>query len=139
MINEEPRNKVADHSTVTKVTRITLPIAPISINTLYSIYKGRKLLTKSGRRWREKVDPILAALNLTYSEPVGISVEVWPKAARKFDIDNVSKAILDALQRNDILENDDLVYYLILEKHDKHPAKPGGEIWVDIWPYTPRL
>ena len=139
MIREEPRTQVAHYNTVTKVTRITIPIAPISINTLYSIYKGRKLITKSGRRWRDQVDPILAALNLTYSEPVGIRVEVWPKAARKFDVDNVSKAILDSLQRNGILEDDDLVYYLTLEKHDKHPAKPGGEIWVDIWPYAPRL
>lgn len=132
------RNQIAMHNEVTNVTKITLPIAPISINTLYSFYKGRKLLTKSGRRWREKVDPILAMVGVNYTEPVGVRLEVWPKAARPFDLDNVAKSILDALERASILENDDLVYYLALEKHNKHPDKVGGSIWIDIWPYPPR-
>jgi len=135
----ETQEQIAEYNHITGVTKITMPLAPISINTMYSIYKGRKLLTKSGRKWRDQVDPILSALKVHYSDNVGVQIDVWPKAARKFDLDNCAKSILDALQRNGILENDDLVYTLVMHKHDKHPRKRGGAIWVDIWPYNPEV
>lgn len=132
----EPRKQIAEYSDRTGCLKIEIPMTPMSLNTMYSFYKGRKLLTKSGRRWRDSIDPFLASIKVSYRERVRVWMEVWPKTTRAYDLDNCAKPILDALQRNSILENDELVYSLHMEKHDKNTRRfAGGTIWVDIWPY----
>lgn len=128
------KRHLSEYHEDTRTLIITIPMAPISINTMYSIYHGRKLLTKSGRAWRERIDPILSAIKPSYTERVSVSIEVWPKTTRAFDIDNCAKAILDALQRNLIIKDDNQVWWLQMVKHEKDPDKPPGEIWVDISP-----
>jgi len=136
MISEKPRKQIAHYDDQTRRLKIEVPMSPMSLNTMYSFFKGRKLLTKSGRRWRDTIDPFLAPIRVRYGERVCIWIEVWPKTTRTFDLDNCAKPILDALQRNRILANDDLVYRLHMEKHDKNPGFAGGTIWVDVYPFN---
>ena len=61
--------------------------------------------------------------------PVRVTLEYHPKTARKYDVDNFSKGVLDALTHARIWDDDYLVNELILIKGKK---KPPGSVVVTI-------
>ena len=76
--------------------RLTLPYPP-SVNHLYSTVRGRRVLSKAGRQYKERVRSIAEAAG--YSPRAGdmaVSVDVY-RPARRGDLDNTLKSLLDSL------------------------------------------
>jgi crossover junction endodeoxyribonuclease RusA len=61
--------------------------------------------------------------------PLEVEVEVHPPDNRRRDIDNVQKALLDALQHGGVYADDSQIVRLTIEKR---PPWPGGKTVVSI-------
>jgi crossover junction endodeoxyribonuclease RusA len=94
---------------------LELPYPP-SINHLYRHVGPRTLISREGRRFRERVCAHLAGLGVRrLTGPLRIEIEVYPPDRRRHDIDNVQKALLDALQHGGLYEDDSQIKKLNIE------------------------
>jgi crossover junction endodeoxyribonuclease RusA len=108
---------------------VELPFPP-SVNHYYRRVGPRTLISREGRRFREKVTSVLAALGLRrMTGPLEVHVEVYPPDRRRRDIDNVQKALLDALEHGGAYRDDSQIVKLAIEKRD---PVPGGRTIVRI-------
>jgi crossover junction endodeoxyribonuclease RusA len=95
---------------------LELPYPP-SLNHLYRRVGPRTLISREGRRFRERVCAQLAALGVRRLKgPLRIEIEVYPPDRRRRDIDNVQKALLDALQHGGLYEDDSQIVKLDIER-----------------------
>lgn len=103
---------------------VRLPWPPTT-NHLHTIAHGRKILSAKGREYRGSV---LAAC-LEQSAPhlgtarVRVSLIAMPPDRRRRDLDNLTKAILDALAFARVFDDDAQIDELSIIRSD--PAKPG--------------
>jgi Holliday junction resolvase RusA-like endonuclease len=106
-----------------------LPYPP-SVNHYWRRVGPKTLISREGRRFRERVVAILAALRVEpLSGPLAINVELHPPDNRRRDIDNVTKALLDALQHGGAYADDSQIVRLAIVKCA--PVK-GGKTVVHI-------
>jgi Holliday junction resolvase RusA-like endonuclease len=95
-----------------------LPYPP-SINHYWRRVGFRTLISREGRRFRERV---IAILELRRTEPLtgplAVDVEIYPPDNRRRDIDNIQKALLDALQHGGAYLDDSQVVRLAIEKRE---------------------
>lgn len=109
--------------------KLTLPWPP-SINN-YWLHKrtGQTYLAKAGREYRERVQ--IAAMG----EPgplkgrLFVKVEAYPPDRRQRDIDNILKALLDALEHSGVYVNDNQIDRLHVERRE---VISGGGVYVTI-------
>lgn len=108
---------------------ITLPYPP-SVNRYWRNWQGRTVISAEGRRYRDTVGTRIRLMRVTTFEgPVALQVDVYPPDRRKRDLDNVLKAILDALEKGGAFRDDAQV----VDLHAlKLPPRPGGEVLVRI-------
>ena len=121
---------------------IVLPFPP-SVNSYYrSIRMGkscRVLISKRGREYRQAVIDLIA--KLVHEDPayqglfpfvqrLGMTVTLNAPTRRKYDIDNRSKALLDALQHARVYEDDEQIDELTLKRGD---IIKGGQAIVNIY------
>lgn len=103
-----------------------LPYPP-SINHYWRRVGSRTLISREGRRFREEVLAILAAMSIQpLSGRLVVSVEVYPPDNRRRDIDNVFKALLDAMQHGGAYDDDSQIVRLSIEK--RKPVEGGKTI-----------
>lgn len=106
-----------------------LPFPP-SINHYWRRVGPRTLISREGRRFRQRVMAILAARGI---RPMGgwldVHVEVSPPDNRRRDIDNLQKALLDALQHGGAYADDNQIVKLSIERC---APIPGGKTIVRI-------
>ena len=96
-----------------------LPFPP-SINRYYRHVGPRVLISREGRAFREHVCAVLAAAGIKPLEgPLKIHIEIYPPDLRRRDIDNVLKALLDALEHGGAYENDNQIVELEIKKLGK--------------------
>lgn len=94
---------------------VELPFPP-SVNHYYRRVGPRTLISREGRRFRERVCAILAGLGLRELEgPLRLEIEVYPPNRQRRDIDNVQKALLDALQHGGLYADDSQIKKLNIE------------------------
>lgn len=108
---------------------LELPYPP-SINHYWRRVGPRTLISREGRRFRERVVAILAALQVRpLVGNLAVHVEVFPPDRRRRDIDNVQKALFDALEHGGAYADDSQIVKLTIEK-----GKPveGGKTLVRI-------
>ncbi|MBU0639604.1 MAG: RusA family crossover junction endodeoxyribonuclease [Planctomycetes bacterium] len=108
---------------------ITLPWPP-SVNHYWRTWRGRMLISRQGRAYREQVGAILRAIGV--SPQVGrlaVHVELYPPDRRKRDVDNTFKAIGDSLQHGGAFQDDSQIVWLLLEKAE---VVAGGKVIVRI-------
>jgi crossover junction endodeoxyribonuclease RusA len=106
-----------------------LPYPP-SINHYFRRVGPRTLISREGRRFRESVVTILAAgRRPPLSGRLGVEVLAYPPDNRRRDVDNIQKALLDALQHGGAYDDDSQIVKLSVEKCD---ATPGGRTVVKI-------
>jgi crossover junction endodeoxyribonuclease RusA len=86
---------------------VILNIRPISVNAMYRSVGRRVILSARGREFKKAAaDAIQAAPNITLiSGAVAVSIHFAFADARRRDVDNFAKAILDSLKG--IMFNDD--------------------------------
>jgi Holliday junction resolvase RusA-like endonuclease len=108
---------------------VELPYPP-SINHYWRRVGPRTLISREGRRFRQRVMAILAALRIEpLHGPLAVDVEVHPPDNRRRDIDNVQKALLDALQHGGAYLDDSQVVRLAIVKRE---PVVGGKTLVRI-------
>jgi Holliday junction resolvase RusA-like endonuclease len=93
-----------------------LPYPP-SINHYWRRVGFRTLISREGRRFRERVLAILAARRVNpLAGALAVEVDVYPPDNRRRDIDNVQKALLDALQHGGAYADDSQIVQLAIVK-----------------------
>ncbi len=108
---------------------ITLPWPP-SVNHYWRMWRGRILLSRKGRAYREQVVAILRAAHVTpLSGPLAVHVDLYPPDRRTRDIDNAFKGIGDSLEHGGAFHNDSQIVWLLLEKAE---VVAGGRVVVRI-------
>jgi len=108
---------------------LELPFPP-SVNHYYRHWRGRTLISREGRRFRQRVVSILAARGLRMmSRPLEVEVDVYPPDRRRRDIDNVQKSLFDAIQHAGVYRDDSQIVRLVIEKRE---CVPGGKTIVRI-------
>ena len=99
----------------------------------------RVLISKRGREYRQEVIDLITKIvreDSTYQglfpfvQRLGMTVTLNAPTRRKYDIDNRSKALLDALQHANVFEDDEQIDELILRRSD---IIKGGQVIVNIY------
>lgn len=99
----------------------TLPWPP-SVNGYWRSFRGRQIISKRGREYKETVAGLMDDLNLSdemISDRVAVRITLCPPTLRKYDIDNFCKCVFDALSKCGFWEDDELVYALNIRKGEK--------------------
>lgn len=108
-----------------------LPFPP-SVNAWKTPFRNRMILTKRGREYREVVDRELKRLGL-HGEGLGgilsVIVTLNPPSLRRYDVDNFTKSLFDALTTSGFWLDDSQVHRLLIEKGEK---VVGGKVVVKI-------
>lgn len=106
--------------------KLELPYPP-SINHYWRRVGPRTLISREGRRFRERVMAILAAMGIQpLCGRLAVEVEVFPPDNRRRDIDNVFKALLDAMEHGGAYADDSQIVRLSIEK--RKPVEGGKTI-----------
>lgn len=106
-----------------------LPYPP-SVNHYWRIVRGRMRTSREGKAFREKVCAILAASGTQpLSGRLAVHVILFPPDRRRRDIDNVQKALFDALEQGRAYHDDAQIESLRIVKAS---PVPGGRVIVTI-------
>lgn len=96
---------------------------------------GRTMLSEAGRRYRMDVAAALIVAGTPRASYHGcrlaVSIYASPPDRRKRDLDNLPKAILDALVHADIIRDDSDIDLLIIERK---AVTTAGSVSVEIRP-----
>jgi len=92
------------------------------------------LVSREGRRYRERVRALLAAVRLspdtsTFRGRLDMVVTLHPPDRRRRDIDNSMKGLLDALEYAGVYEDDSQIDHLTI---DRGAVVPRGSCTIDI-------
>lgn len=118
MIETRQQNTVERSHTNPGLT-IELPWPPTA-NHYWRQVQGRMIISRKGRNYRTKIMAILAGLQLEPMDgPLMVEIEIYPPDRRRRDIDNVPKALLDALQYGGAYLDDSQIVILYLRRHDR--------------------
>jgi len=111
--------------------RYELPYPP-SVNNYWHASGKRRYISPAGKKFTEEVNLIVqnARFKTFGSAPLGISVMIHPRSKRKFDLDNTLKAILDALMKANVYDDDSQFEYIEIARGE---AKDGGSAVVHIY------
>jgi len=111
------------------VITLELPYPP-SVNHYWRHVGRRTLISRGGRAFRTAVRVALAAAGVRPLDGrLAVAIEVYPPDRRRRDIDNLQKALLDALEHGGAFHDDSQVVWLLTEKAE---AVPGGKVVVRI-------
>jgi crossover junction endodeoxyribonuclease RusA len=104
-----------------------LPYPP-SVNTYWRMVRGRMLISKKGKIYRE------CAQHVTQvkfgADRCQVLIYAYPPDHRKRDLDNICKAILDAIGRAGIYDDDSQIDRLTVLRRK---VVKGGRIFVSIY------
>jgi len=92
---------------------------------------GRTLISKKGRDYRKEVAHAVIAANQPKANPgrLDVGITAFPPDKRRRDLDNLPKAILDALTHANVIEDDSLIDRLLIERAT---TCPGGKVRIFV-------
>ncbi|MBA4174751.1 MAG: hypothetical protein C0511_19390 [Hyphomicrobium sp.] len=106
-----------------------LPYPP-SVNHIWRRVGNRTLISREGRRFRKDACSALAVMRVVrMNGRLEVRVTVCPPDSRRRDLDNVQKALLDALAKGGAYRDDSQIDRLIVERG---PVMPGGKVLVEL-------
>jgi Holliday junction resolvase RusA-like endonuclease len=113
---------------------LELPYPP-SVNHLWRRFRNRTVLSREGRDYRRDVRLALAAGRVTpLLGPLAVSIDVNPPDRRRRDLDNLHKALLDALGRGGAYFDDSQIDRLTITRCG---IVRGGRVRVQVKPFEP--
>ena len=111
---------------------LTLPWPP-SVNTIWRRVGSLTLLSEKGRQYRQSVaDQVLiqrVAGKLNDSDRLAVAIEAHAPDKRRRDLDNLPKAVLDALTHAKVWGDDSQIDKLLILRRAN---KKGGALVVTI-------
>ena len=110
---------------------LTLPYPP-TVNHLYSVVNGRKVLSAKGREYIRQVhDTVRNQLGACRFGAARISytVNVYPPDNRRRDLSNLVKAVEDALTKAGLWDDDSQVDHMTWQRG---PASKGGSLFMVV-------
>jgi Holliday junction resolvase RusA-like endonuclease len=111
------------------MVQFELPYPP-SINHYWRRVGARTLISREGRAFRRRVCALLETRRVRPLEGrLAVRIAVHPPDDRRRDVDNVQKALLDALQHGGAYHDDSQIESLSIEKRE---PVPGGRTLVTI-------
>lgn len=113
------------------MVNLTLPYPP-SNNRYYRHHHGRVLLSREGRAYRLEVLALRPPNGWPILGRVRLTLEVFPPTRWGQDLDNIPKAICDALQSVGILENDQQIDELLVYRRAKDGKNPRVMVKAEI-------
>ena len=111
---------------------VELPFPP-SINHLWRRFGNRTLLSKHGRTYRARVCALLQGIK-PLAGNLSVMIDMYPPDRRRRDVDNIQKALLDALMHGGAYHDDSQISKLSIERRE---VFPGGKVCVQIVQYNP--
>jgi crossover junction endodeoxyribonuclease RusA len=106
-----------------------LPYPP-SVNHYWRHVGWRTLISREGRRYRKEVVALLAAQRARpLSGRLRVRVTIHPPDGKRRDLDNVQKAMLDALEQGGAFHDDAQIDELVIHRGI---IIPGGKTIVEI-------
>lgn len=110
-----------------------LPFPP-SQNHYWRRVGSRMLISRAGRAFRQQVCTILALQHVRLlSGRLLVEIEAFPPDARRRDLDNLQKALLDALQHGGAYQDDSQIDRLTIQRREiVHDGKV--RVRVSPWP-----
>jgi len=103
------------------VLKAALPYPP-TVNHYWLRTKRGVRISDEGRAYRRRVRGILAGVP-TFDAEVAVAISVHPPDGRRRDLDNILKALLDAMQHAGVYADDSQIAILHLVR--LAPAPPG--------------
>jgi len=106
-----------------------LPYPP-SVNHYWRRVGAATLISRRGRAFREEVCVRLAGSRAKRLDGrLAIRILACPPDARRRDLDNIQKALLDALEHGGVYGDDAQIDCLFVERG---PITPGGKVLVQV-------
>lgn len=104
---------------------------PPSVNTVTAVVRGRKITSAKGRQYRKEAVSSIAEQHTgpPLTGRLDVTVVLMPPDRRQRDIDNYSKACLDAITAAGVWGDDDQVDCLTIIRA---PVIKGGSCRVEI-------
>jgi Holliday junction resolvase RusA-like endonuclease len=97
---------------------LELPYPP-SVNHYWRRVGARTLISRGGRAFRQAVCSILAVRGIRPLDgPLVVEVAIYPPDKRRRDIDNLQKALLDALAHGGAYHDDSQIARLTIERRE---------------------
>jgi len=113
---------------------IRLPYPP-SVNHYWRRVGARTLVSAEGRRYRKRVVALLQGRRTArFDGGLSVHIAVHPPDRRRRDLDNVCKALLDALESAGVYADDGQIDHLEIERGE---IVEGGCVKVVITEATP--
>ena len=113
---------------------LDLPYPP-TVNHLWKRYRNRIVLSSEGREYRRAIRLELASRSVTpLHGPLAVSIDVNPPDRRRRDLDNLHKALLDALGRGGAYFDDSQIDRLTITRCG---ILRGGRVRVRVKPFDP--
>ena len=81
---------------------------PPSLNRYYRTYRGRVTIAEAGLNYRKEIDDLMYETGQQKfgNRRVSVDIVANPPDRRRRDLDNMLKAVLDALEHSKIYDND---------------------------------
>jgi len=109
---------------------LKLPFPP-TVNNITAVVRGRKITSKRGRQYREQAMQLIKEQydDAPLSGRLSVRIELHPPCRRTRDIDNYSKAPLDAITKAGLWLDDEQIDRLTVKRCE---IVPGGACVVHI-------
>jgi len=98
---------------------------PPTVNTYYTVARGRKILSAKGRRYKHQcvIDMYQQQIPKSEQGPYAVFIRAYPPTRRRFDLDNLFKAALDSLTQYGAIGDDSMIDDLRIQRFN--PVKDG--------------
>lgn len=106
---------------MTRAVGIGLPWPP-SINRYWRSVRGRVLISREGREYRSAVIAAAANKHRFGSSRIAVEITANPPDRRRRDLDNLPKAVLDALAHAGVYDDDSQIDLLTIKRGPRHPC-----------------
>ena len=109
----------------------SIPIPP-SNNRYYRHFRGHTVISPEGKAYKKTMVELLGQVAPGLSEPVSVSMRVFPKDRRKRDLDNYPKAVFDALTLAGVWVDDKQVEELWIKREKPDKTNPRIELCLKV-------
>lgn len=113
--------------------KLVLPYPP-SVNNYWQANGHRRFISKEGVKFTKAVQDYVKVNRLKGfgKDQVAVSVMIHPRSKRRFDLDNTLKAILDAMMKAGLYDDDSQIEFIEIARGEQ---VDGGQAVVHLYEY----